>query len=874
MIESWYDLPAEDALKRLKSSPAGLSADEAAKRLVKYGPNALPREHADGWVKILVRQIANPFFLILTAAAAVSVWSGEATDAVVIVAAIVLNAVLGFVQEYKAGKAMDRLRNLVDPEARVRRAGVERTISAAALVPGDVLLLESGARISADARLIRAAAFETNEATLTGESLPIPKSPDVVAASTPLAERTDMVYAGSFVAAGRAEAVVVATGLGTELGAIAKLVSGTKEGETPLQGRLKALVRFLSIIILLLVAGLFGLGVAAGAAIAVMLATAVAVAVAAIPEGLPMSVTVILTVGARRMLHANALVRRLDAVETLGSVSVICTDKTGTLTEGNMRVTELVLSSGRVAITDIRTFDAPLLRVLEAGLLCNDAVVDASKGTVVRGTPTERALAEAALAAGVDYVALLASHPRAGELPFDSRRKYMATVHLVGGARQLFAKGSPERVLALCGSFAKDGTETPLTPARRSTFETLAETLAGEGLRVMALASGSWAGEQDPTPAELEKTPLTLLGFVALKDPLRKEAAAQVADAAAAGIRTILVTGDHPRTARSIAEAVGLARHTDVITAVELDAWDDAELDRRAATVDVFARVEPRHKIRLVESLQRSGDVVAMVGDGVNDSPALKAADVGVALGSGTDVARQASDLVLLDDNLGVITAAVREGRVIFDNIRKSATYLLASGFSELVLIAGALIMGLPIPLYPAQILWINLVADTLPNIGLVFEPGEKDVMRLKPRRREEPIFSRRLRFIVFGVGLGVDLVFLAVYVRMHNAGVSSDVLSSFFFLTIGVASMVYAFALKSLRHPFWKSRPFSNPWLLGGVLGGTIIMILPYVIPSLGVALKASSIPSSFVPLLIFLSILKPVAIEIVKVVRRAPVA
>jgi Ca2+-transporting ATPase len=643
-------------------------------------------------------------------------------------------------------------------------------------------------------------------------------------------------------------------------------VAETQERDTPLQIELKRLAKWLSVAVIALVALMFCVGIAFGRGSLEMFQMAVALAVAAIPEGLGISVTIVLAIGMQRMSKHNALTRRLIAAETLGSVSVICTDKTGTITEGEMRVDE---------ITGNRE------RMLEAMMLCNDAVAEDGKA---RGTPTERALLDAALQAGLHPIELSKRFPRLAERPFDSVRKYMATIHVApsgktpptavatDGRAMMIVKGAPERVIPMCRESDSERLEEAarLTEGGQRVIAIATKTVSrapslrkparmtvrsdGEGLgEVLVVDDGDLRG-------------LTLLGFVGLRDPLRKEAAEQIRAAREAGVRTVIVTGDHPNTARAIAEQAGVPVKKDsVATGEELDRWDDAELDRRVHSVSVYARVEPRHKIRVVQAWQRRGAVVAVTGDGVNDAPALRAADVGVALGSGTEVAKEASDIVLLDNNLASITSAIREGRVMFDNMRRSVVYLFTSGFTEMVLIGGALLFGLPLPLLPAQILWINLVADTFPNAALAFEKGEPDIMRIPPRPRGEPVFNRRMAVLLLVIGVVTDVFLFGLYFWVLG---TKDVhaAQSFMFAAVGVASVIYVFAIRSFHRSIFRMNPFSNPLLLAAVALSLGLMVLALTFPPLAHVLQVTPLSLSDWSLLLMIGVLKLGVIETAK--------
>jgi Ca2+-transporting ATPase len=808
--------------------------------------------------------------LVLLGAAAASFAFADAVDAGFIAVAIVINAVVGFVQEHKASRALERLRAMVQPKAVVRREGTDVVVSAADVVSGDVLILSAGDQVAADARLLDVADLETNEAALTGESLPVSKSVQPCAPNALLAERVSMVYTGTSILAGRGRAVVVATGMGTELGKIAELLRATPDAATPLQVELSRMARYLGMVVFVLVVAVFFLGVGVGRPTVDMLKTSIALAVAAVPEGLAVSVTVVLAIGMQRILRRHALVRRLVAAETLGSVSVICTDKTGTITEGEMRVAEVVLSATIMRLPEMQKteFAKDLLRLLEAGLLCNDAVVTEEGGlgkTDVRGTPTERALAEAGLHVGLSPTHVRKQYPRLAEIPFDSSRKYMATLHTTDRGRTLFVKGAPERLMGAITHVLESGKVRPWSADQRAVWMRRMGELTERGLRVLAVAERDASALQ--TVSESDLTGLTLLGLVALQDPLRSTAKEHIHRAAQAGVRTIIITGDHPRTALAIGQEAGLAvtRET-LLTGEEFDRMDEDEFRRRVASISIYARVEPRHKLRIVDAWQAHGAVVAMTGDGVNDAPAIKGADIGIALGSGTEVAKGAADLVLLDNDLGTVTSAIEEGRVMFDNIRKIMVYLMVDSFTEIILIAGALVLGLPAPLLPLQILWINLVADSFPNVGLTLEPGEPGVMRLPPRPRREPVLNRDMVALICVIGVVTDLILLFLYAWFVNVFGDVARAQTIMFAAVGIDSLLYVFAVKSFQRSVFRTNLLSNPWLLGGVCIGLALMALALFSPFFQGVFHIIPLRLSDVGLLLMIGVLKLVVIELVK--------
>lgn len=856
----WHALSAGAVLKKQRSSAQGLTQKEAIKRLADIGPNVLPKDKPHAWWVLFFRQFASPMIYVLIVAAIVTTFLQEWMDTSVILGAVFLNTLIGFVQEFKANRALEKLRVLVQPKAIVRRDGEERQVLADELVPGDILVLQTGDRVTADARILTSAELVVNEAVLTGESLPVAKNARPLREGAVLAERANMLYAGTSVIGGRGEAVVVTTGSHTQIGQIATMVSQSEDGKTPLQYQLTILAKQIALIIAVLIILLFSLGPVLGYDIVEMLKMSVALAVAAIPEGLVISVTIILAIGMQRILRRRSLVRRLVGAETLGSVSVICTDKTGTLTEGEMRVTHLFTRDQTFDLSHVRVApkDKTAAHVLQAMTLCNNAqVVSDGEAPVLKGSPTDRALLQLAFDLGINVDQQRRASPRFAELPFDSSYKYLVTAHEHGHSALHILSGAPDRLLDLCA----------LTDARRRELHRLINEWSSKGMRLVAFAHRS-ATKSDPLDhSSLGDDPFVFLGMVGLSDPVRVEAKQQVLEAKAAGVRTVVVTGDHPATARAIARAVGLDVHDgSVVSGQELDGWSDSELERRIARVNVFARVEPRHKIRIIRAWQARGDVVAMVGDGVNDAPALKAADIGVSVGSGTEVAKAASDLVLLDNNLGTITAAVAEGRVIFDNIRKTTIYLVSGSFTEIILIAFTVLLGLPLPLLPAQILWINLVADTFPNIGLTLEPAERNLMRERPRPRGEAVLNREMMRLVVTIGTVVIAGLVAFYLYLLARFADAELIRTYMFAAVGLNTLIYVFAIKSLRLSIFRVSPFSNPWLFGSVGVSFALMWLAFTVPALQSLFRVMSLGLSEWLMLLMMGTLLLFVIELVK--------
>ena len=795
-VPRWHALDPDDVARELGTSlTSGLEAGEARRRLDRYGPNKLPEGARRGPFEILLAQLLNVMTALLLLAALVAVMMGEVGDAVTIAVILVLNAVLGFVQEHRAERAVERLRAMSGPRARVRRGGETTTVPAEEVVPGDLVLLEAGSVVPADLRLTAAPELRIDESTLTGESEPVAK--DVAAtADVPVADRTSMAYRGTTVTLGRGVGIVTATGTATELGRVAALLGSAKRPATPLQRRLDVLGRRLAAAAGAVCALVLLLGLARHEPWEAMLLTALSLAVAAIPEALPAVVTIALALGARRMARRQALVRRLTAAETLGSVDCICSDKTGTLTENRMQLDAWWMPGGASAA------DAALARAV---VLCNDAVLD-DRGRA-QGDPTETALVEGAAALGHHARDVRSALPRVGELPFSAARSRMTTLHADGAKVLVLTKGAPERVLPRC-----TGADVDEAMAAVDRFAAL-------GRRVLAVASRDVPTVPRPLDEETVERDLTLLGLVALRDPPRAEAHDALETCRVAGITVLMVTGDHPRTAEAIARDLELLRPGDrVVAGSALAALDDAALDAALPALRVVARCTPDQKLRLVEALQRRRQVVAMTGDGVNDAPALKRADVGVAMGrGGTDVAREAADVVLLDDNFATIVAAVREGRRIYDNVRRFVRYILTGNVGELLTMLVAPFVGLPLPLLPIQVLWVNLVTDGLPALALAFEHAEPDVMRRPPRPASEHLFARGLWQHVIGVGALIAGLTLATGAWARAQGMESW--RTLAFTVLALAQMWHALAIRSERTSLFAQGIASNRPLLAAVL-------------------------------------------------------
>ncbi|MGE0557723.1 MAG: cation-translocating P-type ATPase [Burkholderiales bacterium] len=824
----WHGMPAAEVAAVLATDPArGLGDGEAAARLAQAGFNELQEGRRRGPLRILLDQFADFMILVLLAAAVLSGIIGDIADTLVIVAILVLNAIIGFTQEYRAAQAMAALRRIAAPTAAVIRDGRRLTIPARELVPGDVVLLEAGNMVPADLRLTDTARMRVEEAALTGESVPVEKDAATIAqADTALGDRRNMAYRGTIVSYGHGRGVVAATGMATELGRIAALLAAKGDDRTPLQKRLAVFGQRLAIAVLLVCAVVFAAGLLRGEPLLLMLLTAVSLAVAAIPEALPAVVTIALALGAFRMVGHQALMRRLPSVETLGSITYICSDKTGTLTENRMRV-ETCMIDGRIVPPE--QLEGPVAeRLLTAMALCNDAV--AGDGGVA-GDPTEVALHEAAGRAGFAREMLEIDAPRRAELPFDSERMRMTTFHVAAGAVMAYTKGAPETVLARCAAVM---TATGDAQIDRAALERLAGEMAEAGLRVLAVACRQWQDIPDLNDVDAVESRLTFIGLVGMIDPPRVEAADAVAICRTAGITPVMITGDHPATARAIARRLGIAgEHDAVMTGRELAQLGEAQLDERVRDTRVYARVDPAQKIRVVEALQRRSEYVAMTGDGVNDAPALKRADIGVAMGrSGTDVAREASDMVLLDDNFATIVAAVRGGRRIYDNIRRFIKYVLTTNLAEVLLIFMAPFLGMPLPLLPLHILWVNLVTDGLPGLALTAEPAEPGIMKRGPRSPAETMFAGGVWQHVLWVGVLMGGLVLGIQAWSIETG--NPDWQTMVFTSLTFTQLAHVVAIRSDRESLATIGLLSNRPLLITVALTVLLQLALMYVPAL----------------------------------------
>ncbi len=826
---AWHAIPAEDALRATKSGRGGLDADEVSLRRERYGPNALPPPaKRSAWMRFLL-QFHNALIYVLIGAGLITLALQHWVDSGVIFGVVIINAIVGFVQEGRAEQALDAIRSMLSPTATVLRAGRKRSLPAADIVPGDIVLLTAGDKIPADLRLLEVHTLRVEEAALTGESEPVDKSVAPVAAEAVIGDRRSMAYSGTLVTYGQGVGVAVGTGSATEIGRISALLEQVEHITTPLLRKFEQFGRWLTLATLGLMVLTFALGTLwRGYGAAETFMAAVGIAVAIIPEGLPPILTITLALGVRRMARRNAIVRRLPAVETLGAVTVICSDKTGTLTRNEMTIVHALSAERSIEVegsgyaphgallengahVDARG-DAALFALAHAALLCNDAVLVEFDGEWrLEGDPTEGALASFARKCGLDPEAEHAAWPRLDEIPFESQYRFMATLHQAGDATRIYAKGAPERILEMCSRERTAQGERPLDVAL---WHARMDAIAGEGLRVLALAAKDGEPAQRALDFAHAQSGYCLLGMVGIIDPPREEAIEAVENCRSAGIRVKMITGDHGATARAVGERLGIGEGAGVLTGAELEQLSDDELMRRVPHVNVFARASPEHKLRLVRALQANGEIVAMTGDGVNDAPALKRADVGVAMGQkGTEAAKEAAEMVLPDDNFASIEHAVEEGRTIYDNLRKALIFILPTNGGEASSLLAAILFGFTLPITPVQILWVNMITAVTLSLALAFEPGEAGVMRRAPRDPAAPMLDRLLVWRIVFVSLVLLTGILSLYLWALGRGGSVEVARTVAVNTLVIGEITYLFNSRHLSASSLNAEGlFGNP--------------------------------------------------------------
>ena len=875
----WHNLSIEEITKILKTNlKTGLTEKEVQLRQKESGKNKLPEEKPLSRLRIFFEQFRSPLIYILLIAGIITLILKDFTDAIIIFGAVFLNTIVGFIQENKTSQILAELKKVVKVKAYLIREGNEKELEQQELVPGDIFLLQPGSKVPADGRLIEIRDLKINEASLTGEWMAAEKKTEILPKETPLADRDNMVYMGCVVEDGRGKAIVTETGIQTEIGKVAQIVRETKEEKTPYQKRIIHLSKIIGVLIVFICFLIFVLGIARGRDLFQMFLTTVAVAVAAIPEGLPVAITIILALGMQRILKKRGLVRKMIAAETLGSTSIIATDKTGTLTEAKMEVAgiytgtkELLSDGGKYTEKVDKNSAASHILALKIATLCSEAFIEnpeeALEKWIVRGRPTERALLLAGIQAGLNKKELEKEQPKIDELPFDPVYKYSATLHKLSEAENiLYILGAPEIILENSKYLNVDGKEEILSKEKLKELNKKCEELAGKGQRV--LATGYKKTTQSTiNNQQLAINKLVFVGFIALHDPLRKEVKEAIKICRQAGMRPIIVTGDHKLTAKAIALELNLpAKEENIIEGSELEKLTEEEFKKRLTKIEIYARVEPAQKLRIVEAWQERGEVVAMTGDGINDAPALKKADIGLALGSGTDVAKEASDLILLTDNFSIIVAAVEEGRAIIDNIRKTVTLLVSQCFSEIILVGASIIGGLPLPILPAQILWENLIEGSPQGVALAFEPKEKGIMERKPEDPKHPLLTRQMKTIIFGFGIFTDIILLGLFLWLLNRSLPLAEIRTIIFAALAIDTFFYAFSCKNLRKNLWQYNPFSNLYLIGCIVFSLFMLLMAVYLPVFQNLLKTVPLNLFDWMLLLGLGVINLILIEATK--------
>lgn len=878
----WSSKTSQEVLNELKVDPImGLSSEETQARLSRYGPNKLGEESRKGLFSLFIAQLKDLLIYVLLAAAVITIVIGEYADAVIILLVVVLNAVIGVFQEYKAEKALEALKKMTSPHALVRRNGEVEEINSEELVPGDIVILDAGRFVPADIRLIESFNLQIEESTLTGESVAVEKNAQSIHPDkrTPLGDKSNMAFMSTLVTYGRGEGVVVSVASASEMGKIAEMLDEEIDEATPLQKRLAELGKVLGIMAIGICALIFVIALFQNRDLFEMLLTAISLAVAVIPEGLPAIVAIVLALGVTRLSRKNAIVKHLPAVETLGSVNIICSDKTGTLTQNRMTVVKHYTFNHLGEVLPDHEYikaDQDTERLISSMVLCSDASLDSENST---GDPTEIALLALADRYQIPRQELGLSHPRVSEKPFDSERKLMSTLNKEGDGYRVHTKGALDSLLCISENVLVDGKVVPLTDAMKAAYLRVAEEMAANALRVLGAACKDCAGIIDPDEME---TDLTLLGLVGMIDPPRLEVKDSIKQAVTAGISPVMITGDHKLTAFAIARDLGIAQSLQqCATGEEIDSFTDLEFINRIQDYRVFARVSPEHKVKIVKAYKARGNIVSMTGDGVNDAPSLKNADIGVAMGvTGTDVSKGASDMILVDDNFTTIVQAIEEGRNIYSNIRKAVVFLLSCNLGETIAILASVLFLWPIPLLPTQILWINLITDTLPAISLGVDPGDHDVMKMKPRDPKESFFAggAGIRAVIGGLLIGI-LTLVAFYLGLKEAGYSltaqnipEDALSyarTMAFVVLAASQLFYSLSMRSATKMIIQIGMFSNPYLIGSIIIGLLLQVMVISVPVLAGAFKLQMLSPGSWCLVLGLALVPEIVNEFIKIIK-----
>lgn len=866
MADTFFNRSVEEVLQEQESSSGGLSNAQAADRLKKYGPNALVEGKKKGVLQVFLEQFKDLLVVILIVAAIISMLSGQGESTIVIFAVLILNAILGTVQYFKAEKSLESLKAMSSPTAKVLRGGAKVEVPSKEVVPGDIVFLEAGDLVVADGRVIENFSLKVNESSLTGESEGVEKTEEVIPGEkVALGDQKNMVFSGSLVTYGRATVVVTDTGMHTEIGKIASLMNQTQQRKTPLQQSLDDFSKKLAVIILAICVVVFGLSLYREMPILDSLMFAVALAVAAIPEALSSIVTIVLAMGTQKMAKENAIIKDLKAVESLGSVSVICSDKTGTLTQNKMCVQKIYADGQLLDGKDLQLPNDPQRLLLKIAILASDATsVDGAD----IGDPTEVALVQLGDLFGVEEVAYRQQHPRLGEIAFDSDRKLMSTLHDIDGTPTLLTKGAIDVMLGRATKIFTSKGVLPLDEAGKQEILRVNNALSEQGLRVLAFG---YRPLDAVRPLSLEdETDMTFVGLISMIDPPREESMQAVADAKRAGIRTVMITGDHKVTATAIARKIGIFTDGDMaLEGVELDAMSDEELDQKLAKIAVYARVSPENKIRIVDAWQRKGRIVSMTGDGVNDAPALKKADIGVAMGiTGTEVSKDAASMILEDDNFATIVKAVLNGRNVYENIKNAIQFLLSGNMAAILCVLFASIVGLPMPFAPVHLLFINLLTDSLPAIAIGMEPARKDLLDRKPRDPKEPILNRSLLGKIFGQGLLIGIATMAAFYIGYGSTQNAALAMTMAFATLTLARLFHGFNCRGEKSIF-RLGLSSNKYSLMAFAAGIVLLAAVLLLPFLETLFQVAPLTLANVGMIVLLAILPTVCIQIFKVIR-----
>ena len=866
MADTFFNRSVEEVLREQESSSGGLSNAQAADRLKKYGPNALVEGKKKSVLQVFLEQFKDLLVVILIVAAIISMLSGQGESTIVIFAVLILNAVLATVQYFKAEKSLESLKAMSSPTAKVLRGGAKVEVPSKEVVPGDIVFLEAGDLVVADGRVIENFSLKVNESSLTGESEGVEKTEEVIPGEkVALGDQKNMVFSGSLVTYGRATVVVTGTGMHTEIGKIASLMNQTQQRKTPLQQSLDDFSKKLAVIILAICVVVFGLSLYREMPILDSLMFAVALAVAAIPEALSSIVTIVLAMGTQKMAKENAIIKDLKAVESLGSVSVICSDKTGTLTQNKMCVQKIYADGQLLDGKDLQLPNGPQRLLLKIAILASDATsVDGAD----IGDPTEVALVQLGDLFGVEEVAYRQQHPRLGEIAFDSDRKLMSTLHDIDGTPTLLTKGAIDVMLGRATKIFTSKGVLPLDEAGKQEILRVNNALSEQGLRVLAFG---YRPLDAVRPLTLEdETDMTFVGLISMIDPPREESVQAVADAKRAGIRTVMITGDHKVTATAIARKIGIFTDGDMaLEGVELDAMSDEELDQKLAKIAVYARVSPENKIRIVDAWQRKGRIVSMTGDGVNDAPALKKADIGVAMGiTGTEVSKDAASMILEDDNFATIVKAVLNGRNVYENIKNAIQFLLSGNMAAILCVLFASIVGLPMPFAPVHLLFINLLTDSLPAIAIGMEPARKDLLDRKPRDPKEPILNRSLLGKIFGQGLLIGIATMAAFYIGYGSTQNAALAMTMAFATLTLARLFHGFNCRGEKSIF-RLGLSSNKYSLMAFAAGIVLLAAVLLLPFLETLFQVAPLTLANVGMIVLLAILPTVCIQIFKVIR-----